>query len=464
MNQISRGHLPKAGDRAREACASRPILVSRIKLARFGLIATWLIFAGVLLAGEAGTFGNAPAPVSTALVEKGSYSSPIRITGTAEARAETTLASTIAGYVEQLYVDEGDVVKKGQPVAQLRPKAYEYACQQARSTYLSDKAEWEELRAGTRSEDIAIAKANLDAAVKLEEIAQADYDRNLSLKDSNVISRDRYDVARERLEQAVADRAVKKAIYERALAGPRPEEVTAAEAKTSSSLAAALYAEDELSRTTIRAPFAGVITEKRTEVGSWVKIGDGLFDLENNEIIQVRANLPENRYNRVSVGQDLTISFDSVPDRKFTGNVTSKIPRGIGRSRTFPMIIELHNNEKLLASGMLARILLVGSESAGASVVIPRDALVPRGAEEVVFRVVQRDGKDVAERVEVRKGRYFGEAVEVFGELRAGDRVVIRGNERLQPDQPVVVDQFLTRQSASLDPPPTPMKESSDSP
>ena len=44
----------------------------------------------------------------------------------------------------------------------------------------------------------------------------------------------------------------------------------------------------------------------------------------------------------------------------------------------------------------------------------------------------------------MKPGRYFGEAVEVFGDLRAGDRVVVRGNERLRPGQPLVLDRFLT--------------------
>jgi multidrug efflux pump subunit AcrA (membrane-fusion protein) len=79
------------------------------------------------------------------------------------------------------------------------------------------------------------------------------------------------------------------------------------------------------------------------------------------------------------------------------------------------------------------------------SVIVPRDALVPRGSKQILFRVQHKGEEPIAEMVEVTPGRYFGEAVEVFGDLRAGDRVVVRGNERLRPGQRLVMDQFQTQ-------------------
>jgi multidrug efflux pump subunit AcrA (membrane-fusion protein) len=93
---------------------------------------------------------------------------------------------------------------------------------------------------------------------------------------------------------------------------------------------------------------------------------------------------------------------------------------------------------------MLARVNLKTPHEGQASVIVPRDALVPRGSKQILFRVQEQAGQAIAELIEVQSGRYFGEAVEVFGDLRAGDRVVVRGNERLRPGQPLVMDQFRT--------------------
>jgi membrane fusion protein (multidrug efflux system) len=138
------------------------------------------------------------------------------------------------------------------------------------------------------------------------------------------------------------------------------------------------------------------------------------------------------------------MTFDGVPNATFVGKVTQKIPRAQGRSRAFPVKVELANPEAQLATGMLARVNLKTPHEGQASVIVPRDALVPRGSKQILFRVQEKAGQAIAELIEVQSGRYFGEAVEVFGDLRAGDRIVVRGNERLRPGQPLVMDQFRT--------------------
>jgi membrane fusion protein (multidrug efflux system) len=238
---------------------------------------------------------------------------------------------------------------------------------------------------------------------------------------------------------------LRQAVYERELAGPREEEIAAAEARAAASQADAALAQDRLERATIRAPFDGVITMKHTEVGAWVAVGDELFDLEMNHKVRVRVDIPEAFYNAIPLGSDVSMTFDSVPNDEFVGKVIQKIPRAQGRSRAFPVKVELANPEGQLATGMLARVDLKTPHEGQTSMIVPRDALVPRGSQQILFRVQEKDGQPTAELLEVEPGRYFGEAVEVFGDLRAGDRVIIRGNERLRPGQPLVMDQFRTR-------------------
>ena len=388
--------------------------------------------------------GPPPAPVTTAVAEGGAFSKPVNVTGTVEAMASTVLSSEVDGYLAELLVDEGDAVTEGQVLAQIRALPYRFAVEQAEALARADEERLRELRHGTRAEDIAMAKANFAKAEVAAEIANKNYTRSQSLLDKKIISVEEFDEAHERWEEAQAVLEVEKATYERALAGSREEEIAAAEARSAASKAQAAVAKDRLERTTIRAPFDGVITAKHTEVGSWVSVGEGVFDLDTTSRVRVRVDIPETYYGQIVIGSEMTITFDSVPNQTFVGMVTKKIPRASGRSRAFPIKVDLDNREGHLASGMLARVMLETPHSGESSVIVPRDALVPRGPNHILVRVQDQDGQPIAEILPVKPGRYFGEAVEVFGDLRAGDRVVIRGNERLRPGQPLVLDRFLT--------------------
>jgi multidrug efflux pump subunit AcrA (membrane-fusion protein) len=388
--------------------------------------------------------GPPPAPVTTALAEGGSFSKPVNVTGTVEALASTELSSQVDGYLAELLVDEGDAVTEGQVLAQIRALPYRFALQQAEALLRADHERLRELQKGTREEDIAMAKANLAKSEVGAEIANKNYTRSRSLLEKKIISDEEFDEAHERWEEAQAILDVEKATYGRALAGAREEEIGAAEARAAASQAQVAMARDRLELTTIRAPFDGVITAKHTEVGSWLAVGDGIFDLDKTNRVRVRVDIPETYYGQIVIGSEMSITFDSVPSKSFVGMVTKKIPRASGRSRAFPIKVELDNSDGRLASGMLARVMLETPHSGERSVIVPRDALVPRGPNHILVRVQDQDGQPIAEILPVKPGRYFGEAVEVFGDLRAGDRVVVRGNERLRPGQPLVLDRFLT--------------------
>lgn len=216
--------------------------------------------------------GPPPAPVSTVRVEEGALNQPVRVTGTVEALASTTLSSEVAGYLAELLVDEGDRVRKGQELARLRALPYRLAWEQAKATARIDRERLRELRTGTRQEDLAVADANLDRAKVAVSMAKKNYTRNRSLQQRQIISAEDFDQAHETWEASQAELKVREALQKRAQAGARVEEIAAAEARAAASQAQAALAKDRLERTSIRAPFDGVITAKHTEVGSWVAI------------------------------------------------------------------------------------------------------------------------------------------------------------------------------------------------
>ena len=440
---------PTAGHwRARRSPAWAGAIVRLRRIRAGAVLKGWLCALLVTALGTAvaqdAPQGPPPAPVTTAVAEGGAFSKPVNLTGTVEALASTELSSQVDGYLAELLVDEGDAVTEGQVLAQIRALPYRFALEQAEALLRADQERLRELQKGTREEDIAMAKANLAKAEVAAEIAEKNFERSRSLLEKMIISDEEFDQAHERWEEAQAVLDVEKATHERALAGARDEEIGAAEARAAASQAQVAVARDRMERTTIRAPFDGVITAKHTEVGSWLAVGNGVFDLDTTSRVRVRVDIPETYYGQIVIGSEMSITFDSVPSKTFVGMVTKKIPRASGRSRAFPIKVELDNSDGHLASGMLARVMLETPHTGERSVIVPRDALVPRGPNHILVRVQDQDGQPIAEILPVKPGRYFGEAVEVFGDLRAGDRVVIRGNERLRPGQPLVLDRFLT--------------------
>jgi RND family efflux transporter MFP subunit len=182
-----------------------------------------------------------------------------------------------------------------------------------------------------------------------------------------------------------------------------------------------------------------MVVSRAVEVGEWAKRDQPAVELVALEQLRIRATLPQADYTRVSRGARAEVSFDALPGRTFPGEVFARVASGDERSRTFPVLIDIQNPDRLLAPGLSARVRvdLAGGDSR--VLTVPRDAIVAKadGTREV-WRVREEDGIQKAYPVRVQVGRAGGDRLEVEAEeLRVGDPVVMLGNERLQPGQSV---------------------------
>ena len=384
-----------------------------------------------------------PAPVVTARVEEGSFIQPIQLTGTVEALRFTTISAEQSGVLERLLVDEGDRVTTGQLLLELRKMPLALEVTRARAEYRAEQARLDELEAGTREEDIAQRRAEIRQTEAELRSARRDLERYRQLLEEGSVSEEEFDAVQSLYETLEATLESRQAALRRAERGPREEEILRARADVDAKLAEAQLAADDLERASVEAPYSGFVTSKRKDIGGWVNRGEPLLDIEDISTVRVRIDVPEVYFNRFAPGDQLNISFDAAPKKKFIGTVHQVIPRADSRSRAFPVLIDIENEEYFLAPGMMARVMLRPLSEAEQTTVIPKDAIVAQGPVPMVYRVQQTDSGPVAEQLEIQTGRYFGEAVEVFGDLAPGDQVVIRGNERLQPGQKVNVSNFL---------------------
>lgn len=189
-----------------------------------------------------------------------------------------------------------------------------------------------------------------------------------------------------------------------------------------------------LSKTTISAPFTGVLGLRMISPGAYVKAGDDVVRLENLSPVKLDFRVPEMYLSQIKPGQGLTIRVDAYPNDAFQGKIYALEPAVDEKTRTVVVRAQIPNLQNKLRPGMFARVNVLLSTRPNA-VVIPEQAIWPQGRDTFVYRVV--DGKAVLTKVELGV-RHPGE-VEVLKGLSAKDVVVTDGQMKLKDGAPVMV-------------------------
>jgi membrane fusion protein (multidrug efflux system) len=174
---------------------------------------------------------------------------------------------------------------------------------------------------------------------------------------------------------------------------------------------------------TIRAPFAGTLAAKFTEVGQMLDRGQPVVQLVDVSTLKLTLNITENDISDVVIGAPVEVLVESIGE-SYAGAVTAVGSRALNNSRTFPVEIEVPGNERL-RSGMFARATVtLGVDDKG--LLLPRAATLPDVGRIVVFLV----NGDKAEKKSVKIIGSDGDRVAVNG-ISEGDTVIVTGNQML---------------------------------
>ena len=202
--------------------------------------------------------------------------------------------------------------------------------------------------------------------------------------------------------------------------------------------------DDLIARATVLAPFDGLVTQQFRYPGEEVARGEDLAQVFNVGDVELRAVLPLAWLPHVAVGDVLEAS--RVGSAVTLAKIRSLIPRADARSQTFEARIELPQTQQDWVIGQLASLRMPATANS-AALMVPRDALVLRREGRYVYQV---DADGHARRVAVQLGAGRGQWIVVTGDLNEGDRVVVRGAERLNPGQPVDVVRDLAAKDEAL--------------
>src|SRR5262245_46951151 len=207
------------------------------------------------------------------------------------------------------------------------------------------------------------------------------------------------------------------------------------EARANLSRAKARIAEDEarLRKSEVRAPFAGTLGLRSISPGAYVKAGDDIVRLEDLSVMKLDFRIPETYLANLKRDQEVALQVDAYPERVFKGRTFAFESALDEKTRTILVRARVPNAGGELKPGMFARVNLT-LDSQSDALLIPEEAIVPRGSQSFVFRVIE--GKAVLTAVELGVRRPG--LVQVVKGLSADDRVVTDGHQKLQDAIPVI--------------------------
>jgi len=186
--------------------------------------------------------------------------------------------------------------------------------------------------------------------------------------------------------------------------------------------------EERLARTTIRAPFAGVVDERIVEVGSMVSPGDPIARLVSLDPIKVVAGVPERYATDVAVGEEAVLSFAALDGRVYTAPIRYVGSTVDPQNRTFAIEVLVTNPGRLIKPQMVADMAITRRHVEGA-IVVPQDALVRVEDGYVVFVATERAGTQVAEVRPVVIGPARRDLVVLTSGVEEGDRLIVVGQK-----------------------------------
>lgn len=354
-----------------------------------------LVLASAFAAPESLAQGQ-PAPVGVDTVRTEPLSATVAVIGRLVSRQSSVIATRINETVDSVEVQVGDRVLRGDVLARLTGDRVENGRDRAAAEVISAQGDV----ARTRS---ALAKAR-----------QA-LDRQKRLQGSTAFRKDLVDDLERDVETAQA-----------ALSSATGD-LRIAEAQLALS-------EIAVSDATITAPFDGVVTVKHTAEGSYLKIGDPVITLLNDTELEIEADVPAHRVSGLTPGA--VVEAELPLGGRLFAVVRAVVPQENTRTHTratrfVPQFTEDHGSVAVNQS-ITVHVPIGATRQV---VTVHKDAITVFRGQDMVFAVV--DGKAVPRPVAI--GESIGVRFEVHSGVAEGEQVVIRGNERLRPGQPVEV-------------------------
>jgi RND family efflux transporter MFP subunit len=349
--------------------------------------------------------------ITAAPAERQNVNHVLRVTGTLTAAEEAEVAAETTGRVTSTPVERGSRVAEGTPLVTLSQVEAQSAAADAEASVSQLEARLAiEPGAGfdiDRVPEVAAAKATRD-------LAEAEFARIRSLLEQKVVSQAEFDQRRTQVEATGSQ-------YRAARNGAQQQFRMLEGAKARLALA-----RKSLADTVVRAPFGGLVMERKVSVGDFVTRGTKVATVVKIAPLRVELTVPEQSAGLVAPGQTVRLQVDAFPGRSFEGQVRFVSPAFRPDQRALTVEAVVPNPDDALKPGMFAAAEVM-LPSTAPSLVVPAAAVTTVAGVSHVF--VVRDGS--AEQRMITTGLTLGPVTEVLQGLSAGELVATSGVEAL---------------------------------
>jgi HlyD family secretion protein len=245
---------------------------------------------------------------------------PLKLYGDIDIR-QVDLSFKVAGRIAKLNVDEGDRVNRGQVMASLEKSYFDDDLQLEQARLAALAANLQKLKNGSRPEEIEEARAEFAQRKASLANAQINFARQQDLLRSHVTSQQNFDNAAMTLHTAEAQVKSAQAALDLVIAGPRREDIDAAQAQFDTEKAQLIERERRLADADLVAPNDGIVLTRAREAGAIVQPGETVFTLTLDRPVWVRAYVDERDLGRVRPGMRLVIHTDAASGEVYHGSV-----------------------------------------------------------------------------------------------------------------------------------------------
>jgi membrane fusion protein, multidrug efflux system len=320
--------------------------------------------------------------IAVLAVQQANVPDLLEAAGTVRAAQSSDASSQMMGNIVEIRAHEGDHVQRGQVLALIDDSQPRAAVD--RSTAAGLAAQQQLVGADS---DLTLAESTLK--------------RYQTLYEKKSVSPQEFDEVKARQQAALARRDMAKA-------GQAQAQAALSQARTS------------LDYTRIRAPFDGVVTQKKADSGTLASPGMPIFTVEDVRRYRLEATVNENDLRYVRTGQQVPVAIDAIDNAGLNGTVVQIVPAADSASRTFLVKIDLPTDTRL-RSGLFGRVQF--SRGDRQALMIPRSAVVERGQLQGIYVL---DQNKVASLRYVTLGKASGAEFEVLAGLQDGERFVVK--------------------------------------
>lgn len=395
------------------------IILVVVSLASLGALRAVQVISAKKEEPKRGGFGQIPL-VEVAAVTQGLIEEKILRNGDIAPSCQVTIYSKVQGWVANIHVREGDLVRVGQEIASLDKREAEAAVAQVRASLAAAQARLKQVTATaqeTVQSQIQHAKANL-------QLAEVDLQRTQALHDKNLIALQKLDEVRMRY-------SVAKSAYDLAMNSVRKRtwenDIALAEAQVNQAKATLDLYQAQLGNLMILSPIKGGVTKRFVDPGTMVKDTTPILTLMDLSEMKMVVNVIEREFIHLRKGQPVKITITAFPDHVFSGTIDIINPSIDLQSRTAEIQISIPNPDLLLKPGMFGRAEIIFRSNPQA-VLVPIQSVLTQVDKDFVF--VLQENKAV--RRPVRKGVVHDTVIEILQGLSPGEQVVTAGQATLK--------------------------------